>query len=127
MEIIRLIANVAQEATTSTAFDTLTEVLTWIVSSSGGAYFIVAWFVSWALEKTQFWKDLSSQIKVIIIIVSAGIIGAVAQILLNNPDTVAMIDPYVRPIIFTTLVWLTTQGAHLGIKRVTNTNPENKQ
>jgi len=98
--------------TDNLVFKTLSEVLMWITGTGGGAWLVVMWFVSWALEGTAFWQRLSSQVKTVIMLVSAGLLGAGGQVLLNNPEIVAMIDPYVRPFIYAVMIWLASQVAH---------------
>lgn len=91
-------------------------ILAWLTGADGGAFLLVSWAVSWGLEGTAFWEKLSSQAKALIILVVAGLLGAVAAALQSNPALVATLEPYLRPLIYAVLAWLGTQVPHRATK-----------
>jgi hypothetical protein len=93
-------------------FKGLADVLAWITGSGGGSFLIVTWLVSWALEKVAWWDKLNSKVKSTLIVVLAGVLGVGSQVLLLNPDLVAVIDPYFKPVMYIAITWLTSQIAH---------------
>lgn len=93
-------------------FESLDELLRWITGTSGGAFLIVAWFISWAVEGTTFWGKLTSQMKSMIMVLAAGIFGGLAYHLSVHQELVSVIDPYVRPLMYAATLWLVNQLAH---------------
>lgn len=90
----------------------LTGVLAWLTGSGGGAFLLISWAASWGLEGVTWWHNLKAQVKVIIILAFSGLLGAGAAALQANPDLVAAIEPYIRPLIYGVMAWLSTQTAH---------------
>lgn len=93
-------------------FKGLSDVLQWLVGTSGGAFIVITWVTSWALEKAAWWGKLNSMVKSISIIVLSGVLGGLSQLLLTRPDIVVMIDPYFKPIMYAALLWVSSQAFH---------------
>jgi len=93
-------------------YQSLSSILVWLTGTGGGAWLIVAWLVSWIAEDIPAWAKLNSKLKTVIMLVVAGAIGAGGQALLFRPEVVAAIDPYVRPFMYSAMIWLTNQLAH---------------
>lgn len=90
----------------------LTEVLEWLTGSGGGAFLVISWAISWGLEKTEWWENLSSQARALTILGLAAVLGIIATFLKLNPLIVAAMEPYFQPIMYSILAWLGTQIAH---------------
>ena len=88
----------------------LKEFLMYLVG--GGGFVVVNFAISWALEGTQWWADLSSKTKSITILGVAVCVGLGAQWLLLNAQIIDVIAPYAGAVIAIVSAWLTLQTAH---------------
>lgn len=104
----------------------LTGILSWLTGADGGAFLLVSWAVAWGLEGWTTWQKLSAQLKILIILAASGLFGAGAAALQSNPELVAAIEPYLRPLIYGVMAWLSTQTAHRASKKLEATQQEAK-
>lgn len=88
------------------------ELIQMVISPSGGGFLIISWFASWVLEYFAFWKNLETNVKRVIILWIAVILGIGATELSFHPDVVKAIEPYANTVMATIAAWLTTQVAH---------------
>jgi len=88
----------------------LNSVVQWV--TTGGAVAVVSWFVSWLLEDFDWWKNIKSQYKKLIILGAALLIGIGAQYLKLNPEVFAAIKPYLDGSVLVIGAWIATQVAH---------------
>lgn len=89
----------------------VTGVLGWLVG--GGSVVVVNWFVSWALERADWWHGLASWLKQGIILLIAAVVGVASQWLLLNPEVWAQFEPYIVSVLLGVGGWLASQRAHL--------------
>lgn len=90
----------------------LNETLNWLTSTDGGALILVLWAVSWGLEEASWWHSLQSKVRSLIVLGTSALLAVGAAVLQQNPDVVATIEPYFRPVYFVVLAWVATQTAH---------------
>jgi hypothetical protein len=90
----------------------LTDFLSWLTGTGGGAFILVAWAVSWGLEGLPWWDTLTSKLKQLIILGTAVVLGLLGVWLNSMPAVVAVIEPYFRVVMYVVLAWLSTQVAH---------------
>lgn len=88
------------------------EFLSWLTGVDGGAFILVSWAISWALEGVSGWEAMSSRVKSLVILAVSSLLGGLAVALQQNPALVAAIEPYFQPLIYAVLAWLGTQTAH---------------
>lgn len=93
-------------------FETFGDFLSWIFSPSAGGLVIVMWFISWTLEKAEFWANLNSKLKLVITYVASILLGIGAYLLSENEALVTAIEPYFKVVLSVTVAWLATQVAH---------------
>lgn len=93
-------------------FDTFQSFLSWLTGADGGAFILLSMAASWLLESTGWWNALTSKIRGLIILGIAIVLGIGALFLQNNPQLVAVIDPYFKVIMYSISAWLALQGSH---------------
>lgn len=86
--------------------------LNWLTGADSGAFIVVSWALSWALEDWDKWQALASKLKSLIILIVSIALGAGAVWLQMHPATMAAIEPYTQPVTFVILTWLATQIPH---------------
>lgn len=86
--------------------------LAWIAGPNAGGYLIIAWALSWAAEKFGFWKNMTSDIKGLIVLGTSILLGFGAYTLNQFPAVVEAISPYFMIVVYCTIAWLATQIAH---------------
>jgi hypothetical protein len=87
------------------------EIVGWL--ATGGAVAVVAWFASWFLEGFAWWEKVSSQLKSLVILLIALLIGLAATwVRLLPPEVVAPFIPYANMVVLTVVAWLGSQVAH---------------
>ena len=84
----------------------------WLTAPAGGAFIIVAWFASWALERYAWWNGLSSMVKSVAIVGVAAVIAVGAQYAQGNQAFLDAVSPYFGPVMAVIVAWLGTQTAH---------------
>jgi hypothetical protein len=90
---------------------TIQEVLRWLAGA--GAVTVVSWFASWFLEQYDWWGNLKSQIKSLIILAVALLLGLGATWMLSlPPETLAPYLPYMSGAVLIVTAWLGSQVAH---------------
>ena len=93
-------------------FENLTDFLSWLSGPTAGGLIIISWFISWALDKYDFWIDLSRNTKLTIMWFVAVALGVGGHLLMQSPNIVEIIDPYFKIILGVTVAWLSTQVAY---------------
>lgn len=88
------------------------ELLDWLIGPDGGAWIVITFVVSWALEGWGTWDNLPSKAKSLIILVLAIVLGLFANLLSMHPEVVAAIEPYSKVVMTILTLWLSTQTAH---------------
>lgn len=96
------------------------DLLNWLSSADGGAFIIVTWAVSWALEEAAWWHALTSKTRSLAVLGVSIVLALGATVLQQNPELVAAIEPYFVPVYYTVGAWLATQAAHKGYKLLSN-------
>jgi hypothetical protein len=91
---------------------TLDGFLSWMTGAEGGAFILVSWALSWALEYSEGWKALDAKVKTGVILLVSLILGLVAVFLKTQPALLAAVDPYFHTLSSIVTVWLATQTAH---------------
>ena len=87
------------------------EVIGWL--ATGGAVAAVAWFASWFLEGLGWWSRLASQVKSLLILALALVLGLAATwVRLLPAEAVAKYVPYFNVVVLTVVAWLGSQVAH---------------
>ena len=87
------------------------EVITWLIG--GGTVAVVSWFVSWFLEPLVWWQALRSQVRSLIILGAALVIGLVATYLAGlPPEKLEPYLPYLNTFVLAIVAWLGSQVAH---------------
>ena len=89
-----------------------TDLIQWVIGIKGGAFIIVSWAISWALEGWDAWQMLTKKAKSMIILATAVVVGLLFTWLNTQPDIIAAIEPYMNTVIYIVMVWLSTQVAH---------------
>jgi len=92
--------------------ETFTDLLSWLVGAEGGAFILVSWALSWALEGLKWWEELVSKAKSLIILGVAVLLGLVSVWLTSHPTIVEAIAPYMQAVMYIVSAWLATQVAH---------------
>lgn len=101
----------------------LPELLQWLMGP--GAFLVITWAVSWALEGWNWWMALASSVKRLLILITAVALGIGSFVLQQNPALVATLDPYIKIVISMVVMWLSTQAAHKVDKALTSKgNPD---
>jgi CHASE2 domain-containing sensor protein len=95
----------------------LQSILDWLTGSSGGAFVVVSFFASTMLEKFAWWKNIKREVKIAIMLVFSGLLGAGSYALTTNPQLVATIEPYVMPFVYIMALWLTQDKYHQNNKK----------
>ena len=88
------------------------ELLAWLVSPGGGAFFVTFWALSWLLEDVDKWNQLTSKKRQLSILGVSILIGLLVIWLQTMPELVASIAPYFQAVIFIVAAWITSQFAH---------------
>lgn len=92
---------------------TLEQVLQWLSGPDGGAFLVIAWAAAWGLEKFKFWQEIDNkELKSLVILTLASFLGVGAVGLQTNPQLVATLEPYFRPVMYAIMTWLATQTGH---------------
>jgi len=92
---------------------TIEDFIKWIVTS-GGAIILTSWLASWVLDKFNWWKNLDSTVKSLIILGISIVIGLSATALSLHPEVMEVLKPYFIAIYSTIVAWLSTQVAYRG-------------
>ena len=91
--------------------DDWNEVIGWL--ATGGAVAVTAWFSSWFLEGLGWWGRLTSQVRSLVILGVALLIGLLATwVRLQPQELLAKYAPYANMVVLTVIAWLGTQVAH---------------
>lgn len=93
----------------------LTSVLTWLAFGGGGVW-VTNQFVSLFLENTNWWHTLKPGVKIGSTLVVSVLLGLGAGVLLPQPDTIAIIQPYYKIVILAVLGWIGSQVAYMRTK-----------
>jgi len=93
-------------------FENFGEFLSWLSGPTAGGLIIFAWFISWALDKYEFWKNLSRNTKLAIMWAIAVVLGVGGHLLAQLPNFIEIIDPYFKIVLGVTIAWLSTQVAY---------------
>jgi hypothetical protein len=91
---------------------TLSGFLSWLTGAEGGAFILVSWALSWALEYSEGWQTLDAKLKAGLILLLSVLLGLGAAFLQTQPALLAAVDPYFRTLASIVTVWLATQTAH---------------
>ena len=94
------------------------EILDWLTSVEGGAFIVVSWGLSWALEGITWWDGLTSKLRSLIILVVSILLGLLTVWFKTMPGVLATVEPYANTVVYIVLAWLATQVAHKGDKLV---------
>ena len=87
------------------------EVLKWLAGA--GALAVVSWFASWFLEGFAWWANLASNVKALIILAVAILLGLGSTYILSLPPEVLQpYLPYLSAVVLVITAWLGTQVAH---------------
>lgn len=68
--------------------------LSWLADPGGGAWLLVVFFSSWTLEYWGYWHDLGSGLKFILIAAMAISVSEFSTWLLNNPELLTAVTPF---------------------------------
>ena len=63
----------------------LTDALNWLTSPDAGAFVVVSWALSWALEEVDWWHTLSPKGRSAIVLVISAVLAVGAVALRQNP------------------------------------------
>jgi len=97
----------------------LSDLFAWLTGP--GTIALVSWFVSWALIEVTAWQRLKGQVKSLVILGVATLIGIGAAFVMQNPTLYAPLEPYGKAILAVIGAWLSTQVAY----RSTRTEADN--
>jgi multisubunit Na+/H+ antiporter MnhG subunit len=86
--------------------------LAWVTGPDAGGFVIIAWGLSWGLDRFDFWNKMESKTKSLLILLTSALFGCTAITLAQYPAIVAAIDPYFKVILSCVVMWLTTQVSH---------------
>jgi hypothetical protein len=91
---------------------TFVELLALLVSPAG-AWFLVTWFAAWALDKWDVWMNWTNATgkKLVMLGLALGI-SALASWLGNQPDLLAVIEPYYSFLATFIAGWLSLETFH---------------
>ncbi len=95
-------------------FESLEEVLVWIISG-GGSMFLIGYVEAYLLENWAGWHKLSRGIKTFFPIIMAALLGVIAQSLLAF-DVLEGVPPAIGMLLLTLVNWIASQKAYRGIK-----------
>lgn len=95
-------------------YESLTELLVWIVSG-GGAMILAGYVVAYFLENLKFWHGLPREIKIVVPIILAALLGSFAESLLAL-ELLTQIPPTIKSLILVLINWFAGQRAYKGIK-----------
>jgi hypothetical protein len=86
--------------------------LAWVTGPDAGGFVIIAWGLSWGLDRFDFWNKMESKTKSLLILLASALFGCTAITLAQYPAIVAAIDPYFKVVLSCVVMWLTTQVSH---------------
>ena len=96
----------------------LSDLFAWLTGP--GAIALVSWFVSWALIEVTAWQRLKGQVKSLVILGVATLIGIGAAFVMQNPTLYAPLEPYGKAVLAVIGAWLSTQVAYRSTKESKN-------